>query len=437
MGPKKESVKGRRGCVNAPTPNWSALLDLLEELTTRSSGTEGLSFLSRFVLDTLGADRVVVFVQGDDRLISAGSSGLEDVDDRRDVLDYARRLAGWVTSTGNPVLVEDSESDARFQNAPPSLSWVEALPLEFGGEMLGSLVLLHEGTNGPNGPTEGPEREALVAFLCRLGSISLAQRQTQKSSRELLHQIEQMERELLVVRRLAAAGEMAAEMAGEIKKPLGGLGAIAAKVADEMEEGDSRKRLLEIIVQEVIRLDRLLEEQIELATSPIPELRAEDINRLLSETLMFVSQELREKKIRFTKRLGSDMPPLLLDPDLMRRIILNMLRAGIEGTTSGGRIKVESKRKGDLVEILIAADGKREPGQVLEHLWKPFRVDDEQGQDVMASGIQRILREHRGVLQVSSTPEWPVVFSLVLPIPGNQDRRKSTDRRVPRDRRRA
>ncbi len=434
MGPKKESVKGRRGRVNAPTPNWSALLDLLEELTTRSSGTEGLSFLSRFVLDTLGADRVVVFVQGADRLISAGSSGLEDVDDRRDVLDYARRLAGWVTRTGNPLLVEDSESDARFQNAPPSLSWVEAHPLELGGEILGSLVLLHEGANGP---TVGPEREALVAFLCRLVSVSLSRRRGQEASQELLHQIEQMERELLVVRRLAAAGEMAAEMAGEIKKPLGGLGAIAAKVVDTMEEGDSRKRLLEIIVQEVIRLDRLLEEQIELATSPVPELHPEDVNRLLSECLMFVSRELREKKIRFTKRLGSDMPSLLLDPDLMRRIILNMLQAGIEATTSGGRIKVESKRKGDLVEILIAADGKREPGQVLEQLWKPFRADDEHGQDVMASGIQRILREHRGVLQVSSTPQWPLVFSLVLPIPGNQDRRKSTDRRVPRDRRRA
>lgn len=434
MGPKKESVKGRRGRVNAPTPNWSALLDLLEELTTRSSGTEGLSFLPRFVLDTLPADRVVVFVQDADRLISAGSSGLEDVDDRRDVLDYARRLAGWVTRTGNPLLVEDSESDARFQNAPPSLSWVEAHPLEFGGEILGSLVLLHEGANGPTG---GPEREALVAFLCRLVSVSLSQRRGQEASQELLHQIEQMERELLVVRRLAAAGEMAADMAGEIKKPLGGLGAIAAQVADTLGEGDSRKRLLEIIVQEVIRLDRLLQEQIELATSPVPELRAEDVNRLLSESLMFVSRELREKKIRFTKRLGSDMPSLLLDPDLMRRIILNMLRAGIEATTSGGRIKVESKRKGDLVEILIAADGKREPGQALEQLWKPFRADEEHGQDMMASGIQRILREHRGVLQVSSTPQWPLVFSLVLPIPGNQDRRKSTDRRVPRERRRA
>lgn len=434
MGPEKESVKGRRGRVNAPAPNWSALLDLLDELTTRSGRAEGLSFLARFALDTLRADQVVVFVQDDERLVSAGSSGLDDVDDRREIIGYARRLAGWVTRTGNPLLVEDSERDARFQNAPPALRWVEALPLESGGEVLGSLILLHEGANGP---AEGPEREALVAFLCRLGSMALTQRRSQETSRELLTQIEQIERELMVVRRLAAAGEMAADMAGEIKRPLGGLGALAAKVADTMEKGDSRKTHLEIIVQEVIRLDRILEEQIELATSPIPELGAEDVNRLLGETLMFVSQELREKKIRLTKRLGSDIPPLLLDPDLMRRIFLNMLRAGIEGTSSGGRIKVESRRKGELVEILVTADGAREPGQALEQLWKPFQVDDERGQDVMASGIQRILREHRGVLRVSSTPQWPLVFSLVLPIPGNQDRRMSSDRRASRDRRRA
>jgi signal transduction histidine kinase len=431
---KKESVEGLEERVNAPSPNWSALLDLLEELTTRSRGIEGLPFLACFARSALGAERVVVFVHDDERLVSAGSAGLEEVEDRRDVLDYARRLAGWVTRTGNPLLVEDSESDARFQNAPPSLKWVEALPLGFGGESLGSLVLLHEENSVP---AECPEREALVGFLSRLGSIALSQHRAQESSRDLLNQIEQIERELLMVRRLAAAGEMAADMAGEIKRPLGGLGAIAAQVSDTLEEGDSRKRHLDLIVQEVTRLDRLLEEQIELATSPIPELGAEDINRLLNESLMFVSQELREKRIRLTKRLGPDMPVLLLDPDLMRRIILNMLRAGIEGATSGGRIKVQTKRKGDLVEVLVTADGSREPGQALDLLWKPFLVDDGQGQDVMASGIQRILREHRGVLRVSSTPQWPLVFSLVMPIPGNQDRRLSMDRRTPRDRRRA
>jgi K+-sensing histidine kinase KdpD len=179
-----------------------------------------------------------------------------------------------------------------------------------------------------------------------------------------------------------------------------------------------------------MRLERVLEDHIEAARSPSPVLAADDVNRLVGECLSMMSDELEGAHVRVTRRLGASLPMLLLDAALMRRMILNLLRIGLESACPGGRLKVETKRRGEVVEVLVAADGKREPGASLEHLWRPFRASDDK--DVTTAGIEQILRDHRGMLRVFTTQDWPLVFSLVLPISGNQERRRGY-----RDRRKA
>jgi signal transduction histidine kinase len=190
--------------------------------------------------------------------------------------------------------------------------------------------------------------------------------------------------------------------------------------------------------KETERLHALIQEQLALAEAPELRLVPEDVNRLLRECAEIVEHELKERRVRATVRLGSSLPPLLLDTDLMRRVLLNMLRAGIGHARPGGRIKVQSKRRGERVEVLVAADGSRDVGLVLDNLWSPFRGEVEERASVSSASIQQILRDHRGVLRVSSSPDWPLVFSLILPIVDNRDRRQGApDRRSGYRRRRA
>ena len=96
-------------------------------------------------------------------------------------------------------------------------------------------------------------------------------------------------------------------------------------------------------------------------------------------------------------------------------------------------MRVESKRRGEVIEILVAADGRHARGDALQRLWSPFEAGDRPG-GISAGAVARILREHEGTLRVSATRDWPLVYSLTLPIQANRERRRglSDRRREPR-----
>jgi signal transduction histidine kinase len=424
MEHEEPSVGAGEGGVNeTPLRGWDELADLLAGIVPESSVAEALAGLARDAVEGGAAARAAFFVRRPPRpnLALEGGHGFEDAVDRARLLEFGRRLAAWVEKTGAPLDVPEPAADPRFPGAPPACGPSAAFPLSGHAGPVGAMVAF--GTD--------PAGEPRLAALARLGALLLDRDHAAVHSRELSHTLDESEQRLIVIERLAAAGESLLETHQEFKAPLAGMGGLAARVAETLDPEDPRRSMLEMIVEESARLDRILGDQVEAARSPSPVLVPEDVNRLVNEALALAASDLDGGKVRVTRRLGASLPALLLDADLMRRMLLNLVRIGLEGTGSGGRVKVETKRRGDVVEILVAADGKREPGAALEYLWRPFRADGP-GDPVTTAGIERILRDHRGMLRVFSTHDWPLVFSLVLPIAGNQDRRRGS-----RDRRRA
>jgi nitrogen-specific signal transduction histidine kinase len=300
------------------------------------------------------------------------------------------------------------------------------------GDERGAVVALYAGGL--------PAAKTRAAALQALGSAAaaaalVADRDAMSAAaRGLEAQGDAMERELGSARRWAAVGRMALDIAEELKRPLAGLGTAAERLREAVSGSEPGWPLLDVVVQEIEHLNRLVAEQIELGNSGDPRLSPEDVNRLLRECVELAGPDLTTARVKVTQRMGASLPALLLDPDLMRRVFLNLIRTGIAHAAPGGRIKVESKRAGKRIEVRITADGPRDPGQSLENLWKPFM--GREGGSVSSESIQRILRDHQAVLTVSTTPDWPLVFSLSLPIADNQDRRRSfPDRRAGGDRR--
>jgi nitrogen-specific signal transduction histidine kinase len=366
-------------------------------------------------------------------LAAAAKTDMDGVSDRPRVFAYARLLAGWVARTRDVADVSDAREDPRFPDPPPDLRAALAVPVVGTGEIRGAVVALYT-----EGPPPGDARAGAVDAL-RLAAAAAAvasdRDATGSAERRRSRRADELETELAAARRWSAVGRMALDIAEEIKNPLAGLSTAVHRLEASVPETDDRRPLLDVLSQEIEHLNRLVAEQIELGNRGDPRLVPEDVNRLLQECVALCADDLKGRKVRVTPRMGAGLPPLLLDPDLMRRVFLNLLRAGITHAAPGGRIKVQSKRMGKAIEVLITADGTRDPGQSLENLWKPFM--GREGGSVSSESIQRILRDHRAMLTVSTTPDWPLVFSLVLPIADNQDRRQpAPDRRAGGDRRR-
>jgi signal transduction histidine kinase len=140
--------------------------------------------------------------------------------------------------------------------------------------------------------------------------------------------------------------------------------------------------------------------------------------------------------VRLLKKLGSDLPELLLDEHRIRRVVENVVAFALESVPTGGRIKVESRRAGDWVAVEIAHDGARTGGDLLEQLFVPFAAGVQAGAAIGLGVAQQIVREHGGEVRVRSEGEWSTVFSFTLPVQGNEDRRGGPDRRSMRGERR-
>jgi signal transduction histidine kinase len=367
----------------------------------------------------------VSFRRGE-KLAVHGAHGLEDVPARAELLAYARRLVSWIEVTRQPVFA--GPEDARFGAWPGTIAGALALPWD-SGRLPGGLVL----------GFPGPEEEidpALGELLSRLGGLAVARFRAEQQHQTDARRLDELETRLVSADRLAALGEMAAQMTREIKAPLVGLGSLVSQVAGEFGPEDPRREILETVVEEAARLDRILDEQLDLARRPEPDLELEDLNRLIGECLNLLSEEFRNHGVRVTRRLGPSLPELLFDPDLMRRVVLNLLRSAVSRVPRGGRIKIETKRRGDRVELGVSGDGAREPGGALDALWTPFLVDQGAAGSITVSGVDRLIRQMGGVLRVESTRDWPLRVTLTFPIGRNLDRRQlPEDRRSGRERR--
>lgn len=436
MNREPESLERVGDTVNGDPEEWrwSRLTALVRDLRGASATTYPLEPLARFAVSELGAGQAIALDGMGDELRSVGAAGLESSQDRGRILAYARRLAVWVQKTKLPVAVNDPAKDERFGEPPSGATEAMALPLGWNEDVRGALAIFFTGSHP--GEDDAAGRDDALAFLSLLAALVLDRGHSRRRGSELLRKLEESERLRIRAEQAAWAGELMAEMIQEVKAPLASLGGLASQLADSMPEDDPRRPMLEVLEREVGRLDRMLGDQLELTRAPVAELGPDDLNRLLEESVLLLAPDLESNRVRITKKLGRDIPPLLLDTQLMRRVFLNMLRTGIERSGSGGKIRVESKRRGKTVEALIAADGSRERGDVVELLWRPFQADGSRPGDITSAAVERILKQHRGTLRVSSNREWALIFSLQLPIPGNRERRRSADRRR-RPRRRA
>jgi signal transduction histidine kinase len=449
MESKKESLGSLASSVNAagdPAAEWSRLESLA--IALGEGARAAAAHVAARLAGEFGFGHVLVFGREKDREDFAilGSAGLDEADGRADVLAFARRLAGWVETSKVPLSVANPAADPRFVDLTDRTGPVHAVPLLSAGAIDGALVVFDSGTDqdpamsGTGTVTDSTRAGRLLAALgasARFAALAVRLDRARGGVALLTATIEESEKARLRAERLAFAGETAARTAREMQAPLASLGGIAARLADETEESDPRHPLLDIMAQEVARLDRLLTDQIDLAELREPELRPDDLNRLLAECLMLVDADMQRRKLRVTRRLAPGLPSLLLDSALLRRFFLNLLRAAMERAPEGGRVKVETRRRGDVVEALVAADGVRDPGHTLDELWVPFHPENSDRGGPSYDAAERILREHHRALRVISNSDWPLVFALTLPIPGNQDRRRQLrDRRAGRDRRR-
>lgn len=254
------------------------------------------------------------------------------------------------------------------------------------------------------------------------------------------HQLERKSRELeAATAELKVANERLKELdrlkddfistvTHELRTPLTSMRAFSEILLDNPEQpADERERFLRILLEEIERLTRLINQVLDL--SKLESGRAEweieevDLGELVKDSVAATAQLFRERETEVAVRLPEGVPAVATDRDRVKQVMLNLLSNAAKFCEPGrGRVAVELSADGDALRVDVRDNGPGIRPEDHELIFEKFRqggeatTDRPQGTGLGLPISREIVTHLGGVLWVESAPGRGATFSFKLPV---------------------
>lgn len=219
-------------------------------------------------------------------------------------------------------------------------------------------------------------------------------------------------------RALTAVGQMTAQIAHEIKNPLGSIRFAAEFLKRQPGNGEaSDVSTIQVIERSVDHLAAIVAELSEFGRPKQLNRHELRLNELLDEILPMVADRLNEKNMEVVKRYGRNIPSAKYDATELKKLFLNLIINAIEASAPGGIIELATNANGDgevLVGIMDHGSGM-EP-ETLERLFEPFYTTKAKGTGLGMAIAKQIAELHGGDLTIASRVGQGTVATVRLPL---------------------
>ena len=217
--------------------------------------------------------------------------------------------------------------------------------------------------------------------------------------------------------RLRSAGRLAAEIAHQLKNPLGIINNAAWSLQRALQEGKPPKpQQVDIIREEVERSDRILTQLMgyaQLAEGRVERLQFEEV---LDVAIRQVFPEGGPYQVTVRKRLDPGLPPLLMQRQHLVEILVNILHNAREALCGRGVVEIQTRlAPGPSVEILIADDGPGLDPEVLSRLFAPYFTTKEKGTGLGLAIAKNNVEMYSGTIRAESKLGKGARFIIELP----------------------
>ena len=229
--------------------------------------------------------------------------------------------------------------------------------------------------------------------------------------------------------RLAALGEMAAGLAHEIRNPLGAIKG-AAQCLDPKRLPGEEGEFLEVIVEEVNRLNGVVSAFLDYARPLKQTFGPTDLNEVVTRTVRLIQNDIPQR-IELKVELEEALPRVEADAEQLKQVLINLVQNAMQAMSdTGGTISLKTVRPdrftdfrsaGDsFVEVHVTDTGPGIPQEQQQHVFVPFYTTKQKGTGLGLAISQRIVKNHGGTLSVQSKPGEGAAFIIRLPAPPSE-----------------
>jgi two-component system sensor histidine kinase HydH len=211
--------------------------------------------------------------------------------------------------------------------------------------------------------------------------------------------------------------EMAPVFAHEIRNPLGSIKGAAQYLRSEIDTGENAK-LLEIIIEEVDRLNGVVSHFLNYAKPHSVNLKERNINDIIARAVDLIRARNISESITIETNLHPQLPNLAVDGEQLIQVILNIAFNAIDAMPGGGKLSIATAQAAgesdDAVEMVIRDTGKGIKKEDIKNIFKPFFTTKERGVGLGLAVCQRIIRNHGGYIRVKSVVGQGTIFTIKL-----------------------
>lgn len=286
--------------------------DVVRQVSTGAEGFGELNALVRYSEETIrrGLDLISV------RILPLESIGSEIAEWR-----LVQKMRGW-----NADVIE---ADRDFEETGATIAY--ALKRE--GEIIGLMIIATEAH------TLTSEKRAILDVLA--GQVAV-----EVESCRLVEEKVRLERELAARERLATLGQMAAQVAHEVKNPLSAI----KSIAQVMREEDALKeygRDLELIISEIDRLNRTVSQLLAFSRQSHADPRPVQLSDLMSATLALLGGEAKERGVDVTVESVDDVTLTGIQAGALREALSNLIINAVQAIEHDGKVKIAARLEMD------------------------------------------------------------------------------------------
>jgi two-component system nitrogen regulation sensor histidine kinase NtrY len=229
--------------------------------------------------------------------------------------------------------------------------------------------------------------------------------------------------DFLHAQRQMAWKEVAQRVAHEIKNPLTPIALSAERIRKHVDrptlDSDSViRKCSEVILGSVQTMRRLVDQFASLAQFPTSRPKVCDLNSIVESALALFAGRIQH--IRVVKRLGSGIPPVLADPEALKRALANLIDNAAEAMQSSllRELTIESGliEGHTTAEIVVADTGHGLNDEMRERLFLPYFSTKQRGTGLGLAIASKIIQEHSGAIRAEQNSPTGARFIIELPL---------------------
>jgi signal transduction histidine kinase len=226
-------------------------------------------------------------------------------------------------------------------------------------------------------------------------------------------------------------GKMAAALSHEINSPLGALRSsietllsVSDRIADggpEVRErlAHTREELRHSIEESATRIDDVTRRLRRFVSLEEAEIKSADINDLLTDVTLLYQDEIEKVHAHLDFDLEKPLPPLTCRPQLLTAAFSTLLSNALHAVNGEGRISIETRGRGDEVEVTIRDNGRGMSAEEADTIFDPtFKVAEGRVSSANWSlfSSRQIVYEHGGEIRLETAPGEGTAMHVTLPV---------------------